>query len=81
MDSFRPILKAARQKSMNGCPDFSSKKDLEEILSFRGEEATFGTKTHFLDGSIRNRGSSEIILNSRILFVYKEHVGDKKLYT
>ena len=64
---------------MNGCPDFSSKKDLEEIFSFRGEEATFGTKTHFLDGSIRNRGSSEIILNSRRLFIDKELVHDQKL--
>ena len=26
LDSFRPILKAVRQKSMNGYPDFSSKK-------------------------------------------------------
>ena len=44
VDSLRPILKVARQKRMNGCPKFSSKKDLEESFTFAVEDAKFGTK-------------------------------------
>ena len=81
VDSVRPILKAARQKSMNGCPNFSSKKDLEDSFSFGHEDAKFGTKPPFSDGSTRNICSSEMILNSRRLFINKELVRDQNLYT
>ena len=67
VDSLRPILKAARQKSMNGGPNLGSKKDLDERFSF--EDAKFGTKSQFLDGSTRNICSSEMILNSRMDFL------------
>ena len=81
LDSFRPILKAARQKSMNGCPNFSSGKDFEESFSFGGEEAKLSAKPPFLDGSSINIRSGEMILNSKRLFADKKLVGNEKLYT
>ena len=68
LESFRPILKAARQKKMNGCPNFSSGKDFEESFSFGGEEAKLSAKPPFLDGSSINIRSGEMILNSKRLF-------------
>ena len=44
VNRFWPILKALRQ-SMNDCPDFSSKKHLEESFSFAGTDANFETNT------------------------------------
>ena len=76
LESFRPILKAERQKSMNGCPNFSSRKDFEDSFSFRGEEAKLKTNTLFLNESSRYLHSSEMILNSRRLFGDKELVGE-----
>ena len=53
------------------------KKELEESFSFVDEDAKFGTKPQFLDGSTKNILSSEMILNSRRLLIDKELVGDE----
>ena len=79
VDSFRPILKTTRQKSMNGCYNFNSRNDFEKSFSFGGEEAKLRDNPPFLDGSIKNLHSSEMILNSRRLFVDKKLVGNEKL--
>jgi hypothetical protein len=85
VDNLRPILKTARNNSMNGGPDNRSRQDWREEFSFSSPLSSFGDgvvklapRNPHLEGSTKNLRNGDIILNSRRLFGDKEFFGDLK---